>query len=184
MEGIATHLRKITVKDIMRGYEYEKTEPQDLFLVWGVVRDARTEESTYKDASTGKPQQYFRYFGDIRAKRLVDQAEFKSTQMILDNFTADILHNAFLFAKSENENADVPFAFIIGVEPFQRGEEKKHRHTMVPIDLSSGEVKDPLEEVKQRLIERLPPTAAAALGYTAPAALTDQSNTGKAKATA
>lgn len=153
-----TLLRKITVKDAMHGIKYKEgvTQPTDLFAVWGYAREMRQEESAYKDVNTGQGQKYQRYFGDFKCRVFFDGAQFRSTQLILDNFSSDLLQLTFLQARKNDPDADVAFAYVIGIEPFTRGDETKFRHTIKPMNLEDDNLPDPLDAITGRMLETMP----------------------------
>jgi hypothetical protein len=150
-------LRKITVKDVMRGVKYKEdlTEQKDLFVVYGFTEEMRSEESGFKDQS-GNAMKYNRYFGAFKAKRIGDGKQFRSTQLILDNFSSDLLALEFHTIRKDDEGAPCNFAYIIGVEPFVRGEETKYRHTLKPVNMYGDELPDPLAAIEARMLENMP----------------------------
>lgn len=177
-------LRKITVKDVMRGSVFSDKDGKEvpsyiklvtdeqkslkLFIVWGKTGEYHQEESGFKDKATGKAQLYQRFSGDFKARRFVDGACFEAYQLILDSFSESVLVNQI----KHKEGEEVPFAFVVGIEPFKRGDEIKYRHTLQPVNVSDGELYNPLADVEDKLFKD--PTILAMIGPEATKALTDQ----------
>lgn len=163
-------VNRITVADVMKGAQAQKTDPktgellfnddktpkmgpvdmnvpQRLYLLVGRARDTKTAVTQYGN--------YREYFGAFEAKRFCDSTVFKGGRCILPPPTDAVVENVYLTEKQADPNAEVSFAFIIGTEEHRHGDEKKFRYTCEPLNVGDRVEQDPLAAIKQAIEEEL-----------------------------
>lgn len=162
-------LKKITIKDVMKGKPEKETvqlavmnedgtpavdakgEPvtrsvqvakaQDLAVIYGRARTHRTGNTTYG--------QFVEYIGSFEARRIKDGEIFQSTRIIFPPIAADIADEAYVNAKREDQDAEVDFAFVVGVEPDTKGTEG-YKFSCKPI-ATGANTADPLADLRSSL---------------------------------
>lgn len=192
-------LRKITVKDVMKGAPAvrigdadvswrdavsEHGQSADLFAVIGNVRDMAMSKTQFGDFAV--------FTGQFEARRISDGAVFQSTKIIFPQPTEDIMVNQYTNAKivrDENgevkrddkgqvvtdDNANVDFAVIIGADQHVRGDDKNVRFNCKPIQVTAEQY-DPLAAIRERLgTSGGSPELASLFAGSGAAAITDQS---------
>jgi hypothetical protein len=151
-------------------------KPLQLYVVYGKAKTSKSGTSQYGD--------YVEYFGAFEARRVADGEVFQAGRVIFPPPTDAVVDNAFNAAKAEDASAEVAFAFVIGSEPFVRGEEAKFRYTCEPVQVGDLPQFDPLADIKAALSAKipalLPPPATASAALEAPAPETAAEG-GKAK---
>lgn len=177
-------LNRITVADILRGAKVPKLDDkgvavlkdgkpvmegldkdvaQDLYLLMGRAKEYKTGTTQYGD--------YREYFGPMEAKRICDGKVYQAGRVIFPPPTDAVVENQFDAAKSEDKNAEVGFAFIIGVEEHTHAGEKKFRYTCKPISLGDTVQNDPLADIRAAVSAEMPgllPSPPAAKAIAAP----------------
>ena len=177
--------KRLTIKDIVGGLREPKLDDagnvvmkdgkaqdkafdlfqtRDIALIVGTARSSEVGTTTYGD--------YTQYEGVFEATRLADGQTISAGRVIFPPPTDDVVNNIFHNAKSQDANAEVSFAFIIGTEAYKRGDEDKYKYTCKPLTLAGMETIDPLASIKAALGDQIVaflPGAQKALEAPAPA---------------
>lgn len=162
-------LKKITVKDVMKGKpEKEAIQvavmnedgspaldanqapimrtvnvavAQDVCVIYGRAREHRAGTTSYGP--------FVEYIGTFEAKRLKDGEVFQSTRVIFPPISADLADADYTRIKRANPDAEVEFAYVVGVEPDARGSDG-YKWSCKPIATRES-VGDPLAEMRSSL---------------------------------
>lgn len=175
-------LKKITVKDVMKGkperhkvtvtvkdadgkdieQEVSQVKAQDVCVIFGRAHSHETGSTQFGSYTT--------FIGSFEARRIKDGEIFQSTRIIMPPIADGIALETYMGVKAEDPTAQVDFAFIVGVEHDARGAEG-YKFTCKPVQTGAN-AHDPLAELRVGLSSQfaaaLPPGMAAALGLAAP----------------
>lgn len=162
-------VKKITAKEVMGG-KVEKTEinvpvlnddntpvmdgnnqpimrkakvavERDLFTLMGRAHSHKSGSTNFGDFTA--------FHGRFEARRLSDGEVFSSTECIFPPIADQLALDAYVRAKAINEDADVDFAFVIGVTPDARGSEG-FKFTCKPLVVGAP-AEDPLAALRSSL---------------------------------
>lgn len=142
-------LNKITVKTVLgrtpTAALLGEEKHIDLITVYGDIRTRKEGVHTFGDGA--KESSYVKFFGDIRAVRVLDGVEFRSGTLILPHIAEGVL-DAVVQGVDAEHNETVRFAFGLGIQEDATAA-RGYVFTAEPL-MESTEV-DPLEGLRVQL---------------------------------